>query len=291
MKKTNTFIILIILSLTTFSQDYYPLIEEEKTWNVMTVVPSGDWPPFDTTYYTVNYFVTGDSTLNNIEYKKIYTSDEEMPTYWTLNGLIREDSTKKVWYKSNAYDYEVLLYDFSLAPGDSLKLGFDTTFYYLVDSITTEIIDGSQRDKYWISQDDYYWHETWIEGIGSNKGIINGVMATAVGGWTWLLCMSEDGELIYMNPNYESCYLITGINKIDKPIIQIYPNPAKKLLRIENITNIEIESISITNINGQIIKQFDSRKNQLDISGISSGFYFLKVSYKNGELTEKIIIE
>ena len=277
--------------MTTFSQDYYPLIEEEKTWNVMTVVPSGDWPPFDTTYFTVNYYITGDSTLNNIDYKKIYTSDEEMPTYWTLNGLIREDSTKKVWYKSNAYDYEVLLYDFSLAPGDSLKLGFDTAFYYTVDSITTEMIDGSQRNKYWISQDDYYWHETWIEGIGSNKGIINGVMATAVGGWTWLLCMSEDGELIFMNQNYESCYLITGINKIDKPIIQIYPNPAKKLLRIENTTNIEIESISITNINGQIIKQFNSRKKQLDISEISSGFYFLKISYENGELTEKIIIE
>lgn len=291
MKMTAISILLSILTFTTFSQDYYPLIEEGKSWNVMTVVPSGGWPPFDTTYFTVNYYITGDSIHNNNEYKKLFTSDEETPTYWTLKGIIREDSSKKVWYKRIFDENEVLLYDFSLMAGDSLKLGFDTTIYYLVDSISTEIVNGLQRDKFWISQYDYYWHETWIEGIGSNKGIINGAMASAVGGWTYLLCMSENGELIYMNPNYESCYLITGINDNEKPIIQIYPNPVKNLLRIENINNIEIGSISLINLNGQIVKQFNSLKNQLDISDISSGLYILKISYKNGELIEKIMIE
>ena len=73
--------------------------------------------------------------------------------------------------------------------------------------------------------------------------------------------------------------------------LNIYPIPANGNLRIENVNNYEIKTISLTNVNGQVIKQFDTEKTQLDVSEISSGFYLLKVSYKNGEVTKKVLIE
>jgi len=72
---------------------------------------------------------------------------------------------------------------------------------------------------------------------------------------------------------------------------RIYPVPTKGFIKIENKRKIEIESISITNLNGQIVKQFNTMKSVFDISDISSGFYFLKITCKNGALNKKIIIE
>ena len=288
MKKITTLILLSMFTLSGFSQAYFKLIKEDKSWNVLNVVLNGIGPPIDTTYFTTNYIIGEDSILNNIEYKKLFTFTQELPNR-VLKGLIREDSTRKVWYKRIVDENEVLLYDFSLVAGDSLKIGFDTLDYYYVDSVTTCIINGNQRRKYWIS--DYDWQETWIEGIGSNRGIINSASATIVGGWSWLLCVSDSGELIYSNPNFESCYLVDGIDELEDPVFHIYPNPAKNLLNINNSRNNEIESILLINVSGKIIKRFDSRKTRLDISDINSGLYFLRVFYKNGEWTTKIIIE
>lgn len=291
MKKPTFLILFCILTSMTFSQDYYPLIEEDRTWNVLNIIPSWD-PPFDTSYNTSSYYIIGDSTIGSIHYKKLFDSNEEIPVNWTLRGLIREDSTKKVWLKWPIDDVEELLYDFSVSAGDSITLRFDTLFYYSVDSVTIINVNGNPRKKYWISQDDFDWQETWIEGIGSNKGITNSGMAQAVGGWSWLLCMSESGELIYMNPNYNLCYLTsTSINESDKSIFQIYPNPTKDILIIENIENLNIESISILNIAGHVIKTFDPTETKLDISNINSGIVLLKISSEKGDIIKKIIIE
>ena len=290
MKKLTMLVFLSFLTLSIFSQEYYQLIKEERSWSVMTVIPTGEWPPFDTTFFTINYYISGDSSLNNLQYKRIFSSREEIPTNWNLIGLIREDSNKNIWYKRIVDENEVQLYNFTLNAGDSLKLGFDTSFYYYVDSVTTCAINETQRKKYWISSVND-WHETWIEGIGSNKGIINSASASMVGGWTWSLCESDSGELIYQNPNYESCYLVTDINENKKPIIQIYPNPAKNLLTIKNGGNIKIKSITLSNTSGRIIKRFDSGKTRLGISKISSGLYILKIFYETGTLTKKILIE
>lgn len=286
MKKPILILFLSLLSLAAFSQQYYPLIEEGRSWNVLTVVPN--WgPPFDSTCYTVNYLISGDSILNNTEYKKTYYSSEEIPTNWSLIGFIREDSVKRVWYRRIVDTNEVLIYDFSLLAGDSLKLGFDTTMYYKVDSITTEIVADSIRKKYWISQDDLYWKETWIEGIGSNRGILGSAMASAVGGWAWFLCMSDDGVLTYMNPDFDSCYINTGLKEMHKPDFRIYPNPFTDRITIDffdnNIDNINIV-VSVYNSTGQkIINMLALEIKQLtiDLCNMPGGIYYLTIQDDN----------
>ncbi|KAF5034226.1 hypothetical protein DSECCO2_598400 [anaerobic digester metagenome] len=281
MKKPILILFLSLLFLTTFSQQYYPLIEEGRSWNVMYVVPS--WgPPFDSSCYSVNYLITGDSILNNIEYKKMITSIEEIPVNWDLDGFIREDSVNRVWYRRIVDTNEVLIYDFSLLTGDSLKLGFDTTMYYKVDSITTEIVSDSLRKKYWISQDDFIWKETWIEGIGSNKGILGSAMASVVGGWGWLLCMSDDGVLTYMNPDFDSCYINTGLNELHKPDLRIYPNPASDVIHCVLPDNEDYE-IVVYNALGSIVHPSTPLRMTIEgdiinvnIEELTSGIYFIE---------------
>ena len=89
-----------------------------------------------------------------------------------------------------------------------------------------------------------------------------------------------------------ACSLPMSVNEVDfYKAIKIYPNPVSNQLILENFQNIEIESITLSNINGHIIKQYEARENQLDISDLCSGIYLLKISSKDGVLIEKILIE
>lgn len=290
MKKTIFLLFGLALSVIIYSQNYYPLIEDDKTWNVLNVNLVSIGPPVDTTFNTQSFKLFGDTILNSVTYKKLYSSNEEIPVNWNLWGFMREDTNKKVWAKRVLDEEEVLMYDFSVNEGDSLLIGYIEPIYHYVDSVTIVTINGTSRKKYWLSMSNYYW-ETWIEGIGSNKGIVGSGSGNMVGGWTWLLCMSENNELIYMNPYYNSCYMIsTDITDNNKAIFQVYPNPINNDFRIEYPANIKIKSLSILNLTGQTIKQFDPVTAQLDISGITSGMYFLKISCENEVITKKILI-
>ena len=290
MKKQFFILLFTILTLNSFSQDSFPLIEENKTWNVISVIRTGSYPG-DTTFSTLTYQFYGDTIIESLTYKKLYRSNEANPLNWTLDSFMREND-KKVWYKHFSDDNEILMYDYSLEVGDSI-LDYSGTTYLIIDSTGYETIGQDERKKYYLSSIDMpdYYHETWIDGIGSNKGICWAGSVLLVGGWSWFLCLSENGELVYMNPNYNSCYLITEITETELPNINIYPNPSGEKMRIDYNRSFSIESIMVTNINGQLIKTFDSKKSELDISDIPSGLYFLKISFENGSLTKKIIID
>lgn len=289
MKKPIIIMLFTILISITYGQEYFPLIEENKTWNVLSVA---FMPPFDTSFSTITYKVSGDTIISSESYKKLYSSSEENPEDWNLWCFMREDADKRVWLRMDSEEDEFLMYDYSIDVGDSVLVGYLEPVYLLVDSISEITINQTERKKYWFTcnlMPEY--RETWIEGIGSNKGICWSGSAFVVGGWYRFLCMSENGELIYMNPNYESCYLITEIDEIEKSSLKIFPNPTKNTLSIENIKNIDIESISLLNTKGQLIKLFDSNNTRLDISNISSGYYILKISHKNGVFTKKLIVK
>ena len=72
--------------------------------------------------------------------------------------------------------------------------------------------------------------------------------------------------------------------------ITIYPNPSNGIFTIENLTGLEI-----TDINGRLVKRFNSLSKQLnklkvDISDQPSGIYFIKVTTQDNAYSEKIVI-
>lgn len=277
----------LMISGQIYSQDYYPIVQENNVWNVLKVAPTPG-VPWDSTYWTMTYKFYGDTIISNQTYKKVYKSEEEIPINWEYEGCIREEE-QKVWYFPQYGNEETLIYDFTLNIGDTVTiLGWEPM---VVDSISQIEINGEDRKQIYFSTWGQFI-EHWIEGIGSNFGILQSGTSLVVGWYTRFLCMLEDGELIYMNPNYNSCYLInTEIEEINNSIIKIYPNPAKDKIYINNTENIKIESISIIDLKGKNIMKFERNKTELDLSGISTGIYLLKLTYGNEIIIKKIVIE
>ena len=290
MKTTFTLFLGLAISGLIYSQDYYPIVQENNEWNVLQVVYPGTGNPWDTIYWTETFKLTGDTIISEQTYKKVFFSEEEIPMNWEYEGGIREED-KKVWYFPKYGNGETMIYDFTVNVGDTV--GYLYQAVMVVDSITFHEISGVERKHIYFSYIDFSpYTELWIEGIGSNYGIFSSGSGGSLGGWTWLLCMSENEDLIYMNPNYNSCHLIsTKIEEINNSIIQVYPNPASEIIKIENIENLKIETISLIDIKGKKIIEFENNRNYLDISRISSGIYLLKLTHENGEINNKIVIE
>ncbi len=72
--------------------------------------------------------------------------------------------------------------------------------------------------------------------------------------------------------------------------ISIYPNPASSFVVITGI-NSKAESCSITDVYGNIVKQFEVQNSEfrINIENLSSGIYLLNISTENGIITKKLI--
>ena len=302
-------IILLLGIFTTNAQEenYHPLVQEGKMWSVLDAIyvfNPGDGPAWYT-YTTQKFMFYGDTVINEKEYKKMYISLKENPIFphdWSLHSFMREDENKKVWQLKSSYWgdlWEELLYDFSLEIGDTVQSAANC--YVIVEDIADEIMhNGDVRKVFRFSKncfyedDDYSFimEDYWVEGIGSNYGLLIPFGSELTGGFYELLCFHENDGLIFFNEEYKTCYKSSvGINTYDNRI-NIFPNPTTNVFNIENIDNLNIRAISIFNIQGQMIRQYDINSTQLDVSNISSGLYFIKIFTSGGEcIVKKVIID
>ena len=81
-----------------------------------------------------------------------------------------------------------------------------------------------------------------------------------------------------------------GLSDIGKnELITIYPNPTTGIFTIQGKG---IQSIQITNISGQIVKQLTINNEQftIDLSNYSKGIYFINIQFDNKKISKKIIV-
>lgn len=96
---------------------------------------------------------------------------------------------------------------------------------------------------------------------------------------------TQDGRLVKMT-------ISSSIDPETVSQLAIYPNPATDNLTIEfPVFGIDDKTIEILDLSGKIVAttQFSSFKVNMDISGLSNGVYFLRLSCEEGLITKKFI--
>jgi len=257
--------------------------------------------------YNQKYFVSGDSIINLMSYKKYHFSNDSIPTLSnsTFFALLREDVLlKKIFAIAKDNNSERLLYDFSLGVNDTITV-FPLSFFHFIssgikikiDQIDSIIINGQYRKRLKIVgvDENTYYPEYWIEGIGStfgpfNSGITGRVICDIY--YPELLCFEQDGLLLYDNPNYLDCFepYPTGINE-NKILydVRIYPNPTQNIINIESDSKI-IRYRLISSI-GQVIvcRNIFGNTHSIDITGYPTGTYLLFIETDKRIAIRKII--
>lgn len=292
MKKLNLYTIFALLLMTrsvaVYAQEYVPIIQEGNVWNTLDVTVG----MYNTYYNNVNWF-SGDTIIDDVRYAKLMgITDGDAPH---LFSLLREDDGK-VWERLNN-QREILLYDFTANVGDTLWCGLwaDEYHYNIVDSISIEHIGGVDRKMLWFGL-EYGWFgiitaaEIWIEGIGSDLGLLYSGSASICGAYYRTLCFHQNDELIWQNPNYDDCtFDAVGENIGVKKVL--YPNPTRGTIRIEAEN---IRHVAIYNNLGEIIFETETSDNtfEYNFGDKRTGLYIIKVRMNDGaEFTERIVKE
>lgn len=69
--------------------------------------------------------------------------------------------------------------------------------------------------------------------------------------------------------------------------ISIYPNPTSGLVNIENYS--KLKSISIADVNGKLLRTFNSSDGPIDFSGLMNGIYFLRIETATETISKKLV--
>lgn len=70
--------------------------------------------------------------------------------------------------------------------------------------------------------------------------------------------------------------------------VSVYPNPGKNTIHIK--ADVAVEKVEVTDVNGKLLA-VPFEKQQLNISALKSGMYFLKIYIASGEETHKLLVE
>jgi hypothetical protein len=292
-----------------FGQTKQDIAIENKSWNIVNYNPSQG--PY-CIWQTYEIRLVGDTIIGNSEYKIVRQSEfGSQPENWAIVGFIREDSTKKIYFKN--YLSEVLLYDFNVNIGDivdiacphinpySMQFEFFKYLQMIVFSIDSVETNEGLKKRIKLNPICTTEFEThWIEGVGDMGGILNSTVGSVFcsgdslvgigtgGSVDELLCCKDDSLLLFINSFYNTCYYYStaGINepvknKID---VNVYPNPIVDIstFEISNLQSVLIH-LDIFNLSGEKVKSIDTKENIITINrnDFQSGFHIYKIVLEN----------
>lgn len=167
---------------------------------------------------------------------------------------------------------------------------------YIVNSVDSVIVDSTYHKKYsikTIGSQDLEWFDI-VEGVGSTLGLLTKIDYTAPNYNSDLVCFKHNNQGSYPTGGQCELYQLNQIDENNKCKIFIYPNPTKGVVIIDTGGKIIKLKVSLKNLVGQIVSNYDIINNHsftIDING-PSGIYFLELKTDFGEsIVYKIIKE
>lgn len=254
------------------------LVNKENKWNVAI------YPTFTPDFHSYSIRLLDDTLINGIMYHKIYYSFDSLNTNWVYqHGLLREDGFNKIYYKRDN-ENEVLLYDFSLKVNDTFKIN-DFCTLQVEETDTIQLNDGQSRKRLkLVRKGDPNWgDEYWIEGIGSQFGLISHFGFCSTDYSDVLLCFYNNSILLYpMAP--ASCFLTKNEELTNNFKISSYPNPFHSYIELKNI-NSQFKSFRLTTLTGNVLLsgRLEEAIAKINTDALISGIYIVIVEAENGK--------
>jgi hypothetical protein len=240
--------------------------------------------------------VIGDTTINNTQYVKICQSTDtlfEFQSNYPFYCAVREEDSKYYFVFPDETS-EVLVYDFTLAIGDTISYTFSQfNGLSLIVIEKDSILVGSNYRKRlkFINADPQFsnWDtQEWIEGIGSNFGLKN-IREYYYDGGHYTSCFHQNDSLVYLNPQFQACYRWTLVGLEENKIqpLKVFPNPANEQISFELLSDELLQSpFEITDMQGKNYFSSTVNSSTFSISTIHfpSGVYFYKILHSSGKV-------
>jgi len=274
----------LFLNILAAQSAHYFLPEGvEKQWNVVfqeTFRPPGA--------VTIIYRTNEDTLISKrnqiYRYIKIEQTKDSSLNNWEFRDFIREDTLQsRVYIYNKNHEQDFLLYDFNMQVGDTLV--DDEFCISQVTAIDSIEINGGQKRKRLLLENEEYGFMYWIEGIGSSEGLFNRIQCYLDGPNTSLSCYYENDERLYNNG--DECFIVNTQEFPKLQQISLFPNPTTDHLQLDlseiSTPSLQIRIFSLLGQEVKGIRAISGRLQPIEVNDLASGVYFLSLE-KEGQL-------
>jgi hypothetical protein len=229
-------------------------------------------------------FFTG-ATTTSTAFTGIYLYN--LPNYDILNGLIYTNNTRLLRGIArlnnagtvDAYTVNLATGGLILQPNTWYRIGFgyNTTTGQPTWRVNTMTDTATIADTYWAGGADIL-----VPGeidLAAEAATTNTVAYSAVFD-NFVARASASDSLLGLN------------SAVSNETFLVYPNPVNNVVNIllsSNTLDVEINKVTISDVNGRIVKEFNTNLNQLDVQDLNAGVYFLNIETASGKATKKIV--
>lgn len=225
--------------------------------------------------------------LDGKAYFRLLESDSQFSDNWVFRGeYIREENNQLFHYQPGG---EQILYDFNLVQGDTFHLGvYPDVFDMIVENLDTISLMNGDLKRMWVLTplNPFNPHTNnqviWIEDIGNMQGFLENLKPWSDdANATTILCVYLYDNLIYDNPEVDSCWVLaTSTKDVISTTIKIFPNPVTDLLYFTNSE--QIQQVNIFDTLGRQLYSGKATHTYLD--EYPSGLYFITIYLNNGTI-------
>lgn len=302
MKTLFSFLIILTLTLSVKSQNYFPIPSDSTSeWRVLRIDADG----FCFHNRDFKYFFSGDTIINTLVYHKLYQSgyyqeaENGQPVpgcdgYYVFEnvyvGGIRNENGRVYFHDFS----EHLIYDFTLEVGDSVNTSIAATGTQIL-SIDSVLVGENYRKRFNVYNP--LGSSDWIiEGLGHEKGLIE-PMFTPLYFDSELYCYAENSVPIF--PIGSNCDLTVKVpdDAEEDLILKLSPNPTSKMINISLRGKQEsVINLKIINLAGSVIMDkpwnIQSGMNEIsvDLSNLAPGLFFVVIANGNTVIHKKVTL-
>lgn len=193
----------------------------------------------------------------------IYEIDNDFPSSFLRENIIGSSEIIRI-YQSG---FQLVTLEFEnpvVVPSNVERILVEVRQEFSTSSAIT-FIAGTAEDN------DYSWFNTLSSGCAPDS-------------YTTTEELNRPDARFYINVTGEK---ILSVDEVNNKIFKIYPNPTQDILNIQSQQ--QIEAVSIYNLQGQLFKEDSSSR--VDVSHLSNGLYFVRVTIEGKTITKKFIKE
>lgn len=227
---------------------------------------------------------TSDTTINSLSYRILFDCIDS-----TYIGALRNDHLKTYFIPVDSVK-EIILYDFGLEVGDTLKYYYPTynagpNHYAIVESVDSVMIDSEYRKTI-----RFEIGGLWINGIGCEKGLLRPPLYDLSGFGQDLYCYSKNDTTYHPGYQVGNCPLNISLKELSSVAFEIFPNPTTDFITIQSDNN-QLLDVKLYNAAGVLVMSTTSTEVQtkLDLSEIPAATYILSIKGDGFFETKKII--
>ena len=180
-----TIVLAILTPVISIAQSYTPLLDSVNIWhytatpivvrlqdpNTIASAPC-TYPSFF--YASKMQYTTHDTIIDSLDYLIVQEETDQNPAYCEF-GYLREDTAaKKVFFKDNLGNPEIVLYNFAMQIGDTMTINFlpgiglYTSGVFQLDSISSIQTQHGNARLFCLNNHSQSFGSTlyWAEGVG-----------------------------------------------------------------------------------------------------------------------------